>query len=133
MFAFVSGYILFHFCFQDKLRLLQEDLDSERELRQRIERERSDLQCQLIALSDRLEEAEGGAECQVEMNKKRDTELSKLRFVNNSSKQGHLFRIYNPRKGASAPTEHSALESTYQRKPEFHKTFKISFYRYLVQ
>jgi len=64
---------------EDKLRLLQEDLDSERELRQRIERERSDLQCQLIAMSDRLEEAEGGAECQIEMNKKRDTELSKLR------------------------------------------------------
>lgn len=67
---------------QDKLRLLHEDLDSERELRQRIERERSDLQCQLIALSDRLEEAEGGAETQCEMNKKRDTELSKLRYVN---------------------------------------------------
>ena len=66
---------------QDKLRLLHEDLDSERELRQRIERERSDLQCQLIALSDRLEEAEGGAETQCEMNKKRDTELSKLRYV----------------------------------------------------
>jgi len=36
---------------EDKIRLLQEDLDSERELRQRIERERTDLAVQLMGLS----------------------------------------------------------------------------------
>ncbi|KAK0181732.1 hypothetical protein PV327_003988 [Microctonus hyperodae] len=64
---------------EDKIRLLQEDLESERELRQRIERERADLSVQVIQLSERLEEAEGGAESQFEINKKRDTELLKLR------------------------------------------------------
>ncbi|XP_008555483.1 paramyosin, long form [Microplitis demolitor] len=64
---------------EDKIRLLHEDLESERELRQRIERERADLSVQVIQLSERLEEAEGGAESQFEINKKRDTELLKLR------------------------------------------------------
>ncbi|KAG5344185.1 MYSP protein, partial [Acromyrmex heyeri] len=64
---------------EDKIRLLQDDLESERELRQRIERERADLSVQVIQLSERLEEAEGGAESQFEINKKRDMELAKLR------------------------------------------------------
>ncbi|KAG1678822.1 Paramyosin [Nymphon striatum] len=64
---------------EDKIRLLQDDLESERELRQRIERERSDLTVQLMGYSERLEEAEGSSESQCEMNKKRDQELSKLR------------------------------------------------------
>lgn len=64
---------------EDKIRLLHEDLESERELRQRIEREKADLAVQVISLSERLEEAECGAEGQFEINKKRDTELTKLR------------------------------------------------------
>ncbi|CAH1986066.1 unnamed protein product [Acanthoscelides obtectus] len=64
---------------KDKIRLLQDDLEIERELRSRIEREKADLSVQVIQLSERLEEAEGGAESQFEMNKKRDTELLKLR------------------------------------------------------
>jgi len=64
---------------EDKIRLISEDLEAERELRQRIEREKADLSVQVITLSERLEEAEGGAESQFEINKKRDTELLKLR------------------------------------------------------
>ncbi|XP_055911764.1 paramyosin, long form isoform X1 [Eupeodes corollae] len=64
---------------EDKIRLLQDDLEVERELRQRIEREKADLSVQVIQMSERLEEAEGGAEHQFEANRKRDTELLKLR------------------------------------------------------
>lgn len=64
---------------EDKIRLLQDDLESEREIRQRIEREKADLSVQVISLSERLEEAEGGAENQFEVNRKRDVELTKLR------------------------------------------------------
>lgn len=64
---------------EDKIRLLQDDLESEREIRQRIEREKTDLSVQIISLSERLEEAEGGAESQFEVNRKRDLELGKLR------------------------------------------------------
>ena len=44
-----------------------------------IEREKTDLTVQLMGLSDRLDEAEGGAEHVIEANKKRDSELAKLR------------------------------------------------------
>uniref|UniRef100_A0A182IVX2 Myosin tail domain-containing protein n=2 Tax=Anopheles atroparvus TaxID=41427 RepID=A0A182IVX2_ANOAO len=64
---------------EDKIRLLQEDLESERGLRQRIEREKADLSVQVIQLSERLEEAEGGVEGQLDINRKRDAELAKLR------------------------------------------------------
>ncbi|XP_043950703.1 paramyosin, long form isoform X1 [Drosophila biarmipes] len=64
---------------EDKIRLLQDDLEVERELRQRIEREKADLSVQVIQMSERLEEAEGGAEHQFEANRKRDAELLKLR------------------------------------------------------
>ncbi|KAF2898013.1 hypothetical protein ILUMI_08154 [Ignelater luminosus] len=64
---------------EDKVRLLHDDLESERELRARIEREKADLSVQVIQLSERLEEAEGGVETQIEVNKKRDSELLKLR------------------------------------------------------
>ncbi|XP_022908300.2 paramyosin, long form [Onthophagus taurus] len=64
---------------EDKIRLLQDDLEIERELRSRIEREKADLSVQVIQLTERLEEAEGGCETQFEINKKRDTELLKLR------------------------------------------------------
>lgn len=64
---------------EDKIRLLQDDLEAEREIRQRIEREKADLSVQIISLSERLEEAEGGAESQFEVNRKRDVELQKLR------------------------------------------------------
>ncbi|GFY37033.1 paramyosin [Trichonephila inaurata madagascariensis] len=64
---------------EDKIRLLQEDLEFERELRQKIEREKSELTVHLLQITERLEEAEGSSESHVEMNKKRDTELSKLR------------------------------------------------------
>ncbi|XP_049296863.1 paramyosin, long form [Anopheles funestus] len=64
---------------EDKIRLLQDDLESERGLRQRIEREKADLSVQVIQLSERLEEAEGGVEGQLDINRKRDAELTKLR------------------------------------------------------
>lgn len=44
-----------------------------------IEREKADLSVQVIQMSERLEEAEGGAESQFNINRNRDTELMKLR------------------------------------------------------
>jgi len=64
---------------EDKIRLLQEDLEAERELRNRIERERADLSVQLISLTDRLEDAEGSTDAQIDANRKREIELQKLR------------------------------------------------------
>lgn len=44
-----------------------------------IEREKADLSVQVIQMSERLEEAEGGAESQFNINRNRDAELMKLR------------------------------------------------------
>ncbi|OTF79199.1 Group 11 mite allergen-like protein (Paramyosin) [Euroglyphus maynei] len=60
---------------EDKIRLLSDDLESEREMRQRIEREKAELQIQVMSLGERLEEAEGSSESVVSIN----SELAKLR------------------------------------------------------
>lgn len=44
-----------------------------------VEREKADLSVQVIQMSERLEEAEGGAESQFNINRNRDVELLKLR------------------------------------------------------
>jgi len=64
---------------EDKIRLLQEDIEYERELRQKVEREKSTLSVQVIQLQERVEEVEAGADGQYEINRKRDAELAKLR------------------------------------------------------
>jgi hypothetical protein len=48
----------------------EEDLGSEQHLRKRIEREKHDLQLQIIALSERLTESDASAESQVSAFKK---------------------------------------------------------------
>jgi chromosome segregation ATPase len=64
---------------EERIRILEEDLDSEQSLRRRVEREKHDYQAQIIALSERLTESEGGAESQLDINRKREAEMSKLR------------------------------------------------------
>lgn len=64
---------------EERIRILVDDLESEQHLRKRIEREKQDLQIQIIHLSERLTEAEGGAESQLDINRKREAEMAKLR------------------------------------------------------
>jgi len=68
-----------HNALEDKIRLLMEDIEYERELRQRVEREKADFSVQVIQLTERIEEVEAGADGQYEINRKRDAELAKLR------------------------------------------------------
>jgi len=64
---------------EERIRIIQEDLESEQSLRRRIEKEKQGLQVQIITLSERLTEAEGGAESQLDINRKREAEIAKLR------------------------------------------------------
>jgi len=64
---------------EERIRIIQEDLESEQSLRRRIEKEKQGLQVQIITLSERLTEAEGGAESQLDINRKREAEMAKLR------------------------------------------------------
>lgn len=64
---------------EERIRIITDDFESEQHLRKRIEREKQDLQVQIIHLSERLTEAEGGAENQLDINRKREAEMAKLR------------------------------------------------------
>merc|ERR1712193_468814 len=82
---------------EQRILVLEEDLESEMHLRRRIEREKHDLQVQIINLSERLTEAEGGAESQLDINRKREAEMAKLRKLledvhTESEQQIHLLR-----------------------------------------
>merc|ERR1711970_1348468 len=49
------------------------------QLRRRIEREKQEFQLQIISLSERLTEAESGSASQLDVNRKREAEMAKLR------------------------------------------------------
>merc|ERR1719195_929236 len=57
----------------------EEELEAERQARSKAERQRSDLAREIEQLGDRYDEASGATVAQVELNKKREAEIIKLR------------------------------------------------------
>merc|ERR1719468_104689 len=64
---------------QARIEEMEEELEAERQARAKAERQRSDLARELENLGERLTEASGATNAQVELNKKRDAEVTKLR------------------------------------------------------
>merc|ERR1712223_319623 len=64
---------------QSRVEELEEELEAERQARAKAERQRSDLAKELVSLGERLNEAGGATHAQVELNKKREAEVGKLR------------------------------------------------------
>merc|ERR1712076_70306 len=64
---------------QGRVEELEEELEAERQARSKAERKRSDLSRELEDLGERLVEAGGATNAQVELNKKREAEVQKLR------------------------------------------------------
>merc|ERR1711981_1508822 len=64
---------------QGRVEELEEELEAERQARAKAERQRSDLARELDQLGDRLGEASGATSAQLELNKKREAEVGKLR------------------------------------------------------
>ncbi|CAF0977389.1 unnamed protein product [Rotaria sordida] len=64
---------------QSRIEEYEEEIENERQLRNKSEKQRSDLARTIDEMNERLEEAGGATSTQVEMNKKRETELAKLR------------------------------------------------------
>merc|ERR1739844_211112 len=52
--------------------------DAEQHLRHRIEREKHELQQQIINITERLTESESGSACQLDVNRKREAEMTRL-------------------------------------------------------
>merc|ERR1712106_267702 len=74
---------------QGRIEQMEEELEAERQARAKAERQRSDLAREMESLSERLNEACGATAAQVELNKKRDAEVSKLR---KDSEEAHIQR-----------------------------------------
>jgi len=64
---------------QGRIEQMEEELEAERQARAKAERQRSDLAREMESLNERLNEACGATAAQVELNKKRDSEVLKLR------------------------------------------------------
>ncbi|XP_071815059.1 uncharacterized protein [Apostichopus japonicus] len=64
---------------QARIEELEEELEAERQARAKAEKTGGDLSRELEDLGERLEEQGGATEVQVELNKKRESELSKLK------------------------------------------------------
>merc|ERR1719209_2348180 len=64
---------------QGRVEEMEEELEAERQVRAKAERQRSDLAREMEQLGDRYDEASGATVAQVELNKKREAEIVKLR------------------------------------------------------
>merc|ERR1711962_1048398 len=64
---------------QGRVEATEEELEAERQARAQAERQRSDLSREIDQLGGRLDEAGGATVAQVELNKKREAEVQKLR------------------------------------------------------
>merc|ERR1712018_779347 len=64
---------------QSRVDELEEELEAERQARAKAERQRSDLAREMESLGERLGEAGGATHAQVELNKKHEAEVNKLR------------------------------------------------------
>jgi len=83
---------------QGRVEAMEEELEAERQARAKAEHQRSDLARELEALGERLDEASGATTAQVELNKKKEAEVNKLRKdveeanIQQSSALGNLKR-----------------------------------------
>merc|ERR1719290_277739 len=64
---------------QGRVEEMEEELEAERQARAKAERQRSDLAREIEQLGERLDEAGGATHAQIELNKKREAEVAKLR------------------------------------------------------
>merc|ERR1711935_952223 len=64
---------------QSRVEGMEEELEAERQGRAKAERQRSDLSREMENLNERLSEASGATGAQIELNKKREAEVTKIR------------------------------------------------------
>merc|ERR1712123_187232 len=64
---------------QGRVEEMEEELEAERQARAKAERQRSDLAREMENMGERLNEATGATAAQIELNKKREAEVGKLR------------------------------------------------------
>ena len=75
---------------QGRVEELEEELEAESQARGKAERQCSDLARQLEGLGERVTDAGGATYAQMELNKKREAEVGKLRKDKEESNQNPL-------------------------------------------
>merc|ERR1719219_1553155 len=83
---------------QGRVEELEEELEAERQARAKAERQRSDLGRELENLGERLGEAGGATMAQLELNKKRENEVGKLRKDLEEARIQHESTLLNLKK-----------------------------------
>merc|ERR1719427_2572839 len=83
---------------QGRVEELEEELEAERQARAKAERQRSDLSRELESLGERLGEAGGATIAQIELNKKRENEVGKLRKDLEEARIQHESTLMNLKK-----------------------------------
>ena len=83
---------------QSRVEEMEEELEAERQARAKAERQRSDLARELEGLGERLFEAGGATTAQIELNKKRESEVAKLRKDLEESNIQHEATLINLKK-----------------------------------
>jgi len=83
---------------QAKIEELEEEVEHERQARAKTEKARSKLAKELDEIGDRLDEAGGATNAQMELNKKRESELAKLRRDLEESNIQHEANLLSLRK-----------------------------------
>merc|ERR1712021_286796 len=83
---------------QGRVEEMEEELEAERQARAKAERQRSDLSRELESLGERLGEAGGATIAQVELNKKRESEVGKLRKDLEEARIQHESTLMNLKK-----------------------------------
>merc|ERR1712228_193219 len=83
---------------QARVEELEEELEAERQARAKAERQRSDLARELESLGERLNEAAGATQAQIELNKKREAEVGKLRKDLEEARIQHESTLMNLKK-----------------------------------
>lgn len=83
---------------QLRISELEEELEAERQARAKAAKQRADLAREMEELGERLEEAGGQTSTQIELNKKREAELVKLRKEAEEGNISHESSMANLRK-----------------------------------
>ncbi|CAL4070934.1 unnamed protein product [Meganyctiphanes norvegica] len=83
---------------QARIEELEEELDHERQARAKAEKAKANLGRELEEIAERLDEAGGATAAQIELNKKRETELTKLRRDIEETNIQHEAAVSNLRK-----------------------------------
>ena len=117
---------------QARIEELEEELEAERQARSKVEKQRSELSRELDDLSERLDEAGGATAAQVELNKKREAELMKLRRDLEESALQHEAQVSSLRKKhQDAANEMSDQVEQLQKVKS--KWVLLSLFRYFIE